>query len=807
MRFRLQNLFSALFDSFFWVSAALCVFKASVAGATLTVTPESPYSLSAASVVNYAGYRTSAVIPNGFVDTSDGFKFVDLSSVSTSTTDHLLLFDVQSNRSFGNLTTGQDVVVMVTATVSGVQVPIPISYAGEAFCTAFGNTRCQAFVNSKYYAAKYSVAAGNKTLRIGFFARDLCESPLTAGIISGCTSGVVDEPSTTTLTRLGVRFYVSLEDTSNATSPELGRIADSEENRALTLEFQKVAPSITCPTNLSSVYTPGDGQISFNAGAITTSHQAGIGSSVASLIFLAKKDPATPPSTGVDDTYANDSALIVARISSGNTTTIEGFENTTNGNDHLYNSSIGVRDRAGVVNDDFCTGSGSTYQIQTAEIFGLLRQSQCFIATAAFRSAKGPEVTLLRRFRDEFLLSHRWGRTFVSFYYKHSPQAAEWLLKNPEWRGFTLRALILIQVWAWLVLNPWSLLALGLVFLLGRRAPVVALALFCWAIPVQAEESFIKEIQEQIGQKTETSGSPVSPLSPEPYIARKKKELERSGKGPGEDYSLIEEIRSTQPESSSTESQSFIEKARSEIKSKQSEGLISDFKKEESLTPGARSSSGPRAIKSEKAGHAFGFKAWTAGSRSVTGDSSAFYTSYESLYGSGYTPDFRFFYEDQVLQSEWFISLGWFTEVGFGVKRASGSYAFAPKKPGGGTFGTASDVRFTFVTVPVSVGGIARFNLPRLFRPQVKVAPVAVGYFEDRSDSKSLKRGYSTGILMEAGVAFQIDWFDSRSSWSLYETFQIKQHFLTFDYQRLSANSGDVDFSFQGLTLGLLFEI
>jgi hypothetical protein len=119
-----------------------------------------------------------------------------------------------------------------------------------------------------------------------------------------------------------------------------------------------------------------------------------------------------------------------------------------------------------------------------------------------------------------------------------------------------------------------------------------------------------------------------------------------------------------------------------------------------------------------------------------------------------------------------------FGELGFGFKNAYGSFEFAPQKPSGGTFGSSCAVRFTFLTVPAAGGAVARFNLFRLVRPQVKVAPVAVGYFEDRSDSQGLERGYSTGLLTEAGVAFQLDWLDSRGSWSMYEMFRVKQHFL-----------------------------
>lgn len=49
---------------------------------------------------------------------------------------------------------------------------------------------------------------------------------------------------------------------------------------------------------------------------------------------------------------------------------------------------------------------------------------RCFIATSAFESPLSPEVQSLRLFRDLYLKQSTWGRRFVFYYYKYSPQWA-----------------------------------------------------------------------------------------------------------------------------------------------------------------------------------------------------------------------------------------------------------------------------------------------------------------------------------------------------------------------------------------------
>jgi hypothetical protein len=85
----------------------------------------------------------------------------------------------------------------------------------------------------------------------------------------------------------------------------------------------------------------------------------------------------------------------------------------------------------------------------------------CFIATAAYGTPMASEVDTLRRFRDRFLMTSSLGRSFVSFYYQHSPPLARAIRKN-VWLAAAARVLL-----APLLLLAWFLVELGL---LGKLA-------------------------------------------------------------------------------------------------------------------------------------------------------------------------------------------------------------------------------------------------------------------------------------------------------------------------------------------------
>jgi hypothetical protein len=63
--------------------------------------------------------------------------------------------------------------------------------------------------------------------------------------------------------------------------------------------------------------------------------------------------------------------------------------------------------------------------------------NSCFIATAAMGDYNHPIVMDLRSFRDNWILKHRWGMNFISWYYKHSPKVAKVIEKSIILRKLT----------------------------------------------------------------------------------------------------------------------------------------------------------------------------------------------------------------------------------------------------------------------------------------------------------------------------------------------------------------------------------
>ncbi len=131
-------------------------------------------------------------------------------------------------------------------------------------------------------------------------------------------------------------------------------------------------------------------------------------------------------------------------------------------------TSIVALDAGGTDTDLSNNNASLTVTIEAAPGPGLRGGGHCFIATAAYGSYLDPHVVTLRRFRDEYLLTHPAGAGFVAWYYEVSPPLAAVIAEHEALRTLTRWTLTPV-VYAAAYPLPASLLALGIVLAALRR--------------------------------------------------------------------------------------------------------------------------------------------------------------------------------------------------------------------------------------------------------------------------------------------------------------------------------------------------
>jgi hypothetical protein len=93
----------------------------------------------------------------------------------------------------------------------------------------------------------------------------------------------------------------------------------------------------------------------------------------------------------------------------------------------------------------------------------------CFIATAAYGTPQAGEISVLRHFRDKYLLTNRLGAAFVRAYYRLSPPIARFITAHEPVRAAVRAVLTPIVALARLILTfPLAILAVAA--LLARAA-------------------------------------------------------------------------------------------------------------------------------------------------------------------------------------------------------------------------------------------------------------------------------------------------------------------------------------------------
>ncbi|NLV22521.1 MAG: hypothetical protein GXY49_11120 [Syntrophomonadaceae bacterium] len=95
-------------------------------------------------------------------------------------------------------------------------------------------------------------------------------------------------------------------------------------------------------------------------------------------------------------------------------------------------------------------------------------QDECFIATAAYGSKFQPCVTLLRQFRDKYLLTNNIGTSIVQFYYRHSPPIARFISQSEGLRAITRVLLTPFVMAVYCVFHPgWASVIFAIVFIVA----------------------------------------------------------------------------------------------------------------------------------------------------------------------------------------------------------------------------------------------------------------------------------------------------------------------------------------------------
>lgn len=444
--------------------SSFCFFLPA-AFAAVTVTPQVPWTPDSNGIVYYSLNTLSPTL-----DTEVGFRSIDATRTTaneTGTRLNMIRVTVQSDKVFA-IASGQQLVVTAWATMSsGTTKPVPIAYAGGD-CVA--NSNCQGNLNLSYlYAAQIS---NQQSLEIGFYPQDVCAGVNSDGssVASGCSVGSFDAPAANAGTLMTLTFYVTLM-TSTGGVPALADLGS--ESAVLKFKFQNGKPTFSCD-DINNVYFPADSAILLNTQVFTGTSAAASLAPVGTILAIAKRN-GTPNVTTTAFQSNND---LVGRLAyHAGTQVFSGFVNATAANDveNTYTIKFTGRDLSGALAD--FSNACLLPDVQALEVKGFLKKSNCFIATAAFRSTGAEPVMLLRRFRDHVLLQNFLGRAFVHAYYRWSPPAAEWLIENPQFRIPVLLALIPVQALAWVFLDPLlrlSLLvglslSLGLVLWLVRR--------------------------------------------------------------------------------------------------------------------------------------------------------------------------------------------------------------------------------------------------------------------------------------------------------------------------------------------------
>jgi hypothetical protein len=735
-----------------WILGVL--FYLTGAEATVLVNPPPPLPQKNLGETGYtiplAGNFAGTPYNSAYINGSTGFRF--LNTLATNV-DNMIWLDVSSNKPF-TVNANQHIVVTLSAnSTAGSEIPlygagIVSSNTAPPVCGANGNLSCQGVrTGASNLSASYQAGT---VLRVAFTFASLCNTPgASAGSL--CSNNAYTTMAGKTLTQPIVVTFSVVNDYVTTGAVSGGNV----DTTTFTLSVSDIPPVISCPTGgISSYYFPGDGQVYINpanygaaVGNGATASDAGV--ELDSLIFMASRVGSGYPLNPISSSASLPSNEIAAYVTvGGGDQAVTGFVNSVNGSDNVYQAYLHAQNKVGLISPLSC--SVPSPFVASQSIKGVLTESKCFIATAAFQDGRAGPVMMLRRFRDRILAKSDMGREFIRTYYRHSPALAEWAWDKPVVRSIALRLLAPVELAAWFWLKLVD------------------------AEEVSSTQPYIDRLKKSdptldIPDEANPPRAPAAPASrPGTYTSRIRSGLE--------------------PEESS---EGYSEKERAKI------GDDPWLSRPLEVNSGK---SVRKVMERPDIESAIGFKIGVSPGMTVTNSSGTI--GFDALYGTSWQPELLLHYERQLFHSEFLGSFGVGFDTGLSYSTGYGLLSFNFNG------NSVSQTRFSFLQIPLIASATYRFNLLRVIRPYVSAGAGTVFYTEVREDEAGDKRGYSFVFSGSGGLALALDFFDSKTALDGWLSRGIQHTYLIAEYFYLSSfNRTGVSFGRSGIYAGFLFEI
>lgn len=710
-----------------------------------------------------ASSRTPARPESGaFYDLARGYRFIN---VNLTDDPNLIWLDVSTDQKF-TPTAGQSVFVSLSTT-SAVGNEISLRGAGvlsnntaPPVCNTGGVTTCPGISGGRgNLSAVYNPGS---VLRVSFAVSDLCQAPGVSLVPpSICDTGGVPHvlDNNTLSTQVVAAFTVG-------PMPSATPVPITSSNLlTFNLTLTDLAPVVNCPLSgkIEDFYFPGDKQVFFSpslfpqlVGPIPALLNLQTGVPLQSLVLLANRGP--NPIVSGDGMPGVE--VVGYTGASGVKLAVDGFQNVDQSSPG-YQAAVFAENAAGIISlpDPVHSCLSFPENIKPRPVLGVLNESKCFIATAAYHDGRAAPVMMLRKFRDQILSRTAWGRNFIDTYYRYSPAIAEWAWDKPFIRSIALRALAPVELVAWAVLQ------------------------FSHAEQVSTQP-YIDRLKKKLDET-----NPQTPASGESYIESEKRKL---GADP------------------TPSSQTYIEGLKQKLGPKEkSDGYSQEVKK--NLPPEKERESPISAVKEGRDHYpvpergeiknAVSFKLGVSPGLKVVNATNS--VTFERIYGSGWQPDLVLHFERQMIHSENFGSLALGVDLGVTYAEGFGQLAYGF----GASNSTQSLTKLSFFQLPLILSGYYRFNLFRLLRPYVGAGLGSMFYGEVRKDSEPSKKGYAPLYSLNLGVALLLDFFDRSTALDGYLSSGIQHTYLFAEYNRLETFSKTgVTFERNGIYSGFLFE-